>query len=190
MSISPIPWQTLLSERFGNISDQYGPNSHAVGAALMTLADTPWLRHVGEPWLESAAEPQSQLTIVKSWEDALFIFDDFPRYNINGVLQAACDPCDRVVDGDPAREAWWQRAREDAKQYTSLMGWIPRTLSQEHRELMYEYLYEYISMLLAEIIAAPEANSTYFREQLTWFRAGHFSCGWDGDWPYGRLKIF
>ena len=45
-------------------------------------------------------------------------------------------------------------------------------------------------MLLVEIIASPEAECTYFREQLPWFHAGHFPCGWDGDWPSGRMRVY
>jgi hypothetical protein len=44
-------------------------------------------------------------------------------------------------------------------------------------------------MLLVEIIT-PEANCTYFREQLTWFQAGHFPCGWQGDWPTAKMRVY
>ena len=57
-------------------------------------------------------------------------------------------------------------------------------------DLLFEYLYEFISMLLVEIIASPEAECTYFREQLPWFHAGRFPCGWEGDWPNGRMRVF
>ena len=138
--------------------------------------------------VEDASAPPSDVAIMTSWSDARSIFTEFPKYNINGVLQAACDPCDRIIDGTPSRKAWWQKAREDVKPYISLV--VPASLSQEHQDLMFEHLYEYVSMLFVEIIAAPEAECTYFREQLTWFYAGHFPCGWVGDWPRGRLRVF
>lgn len=185
-----IPWQELLSRRFSNVSDQYGPNSQAVASALMTLGDTRWLECVDQPWLEPADHPFGEVTIIKSWDEALTIFSDFPRYNINGIFQAACDPCDRVLEQDAECEQWWQKAREDAKRYTALYGWIPDSLTQEHQDLLFENLYEYVSMLLAEIIASPDAAYTYFREQLPWFHAGHFPCGWDGDWPSGSMRVY
>jgi hypothetical protein len=188
---TPVPWPELLSRRFTNVNDEYGPNSQAVASALMILGDARWLERVGEPWTESALESQSAtLTVVKSWEDAPTIFDEFPRYNINGVLQAPCDRVDPIFDRMPDRQAWWEKAREDAKRYTALYGWVPDSLSRDHQELLFEHLYEFVSMLLAEIIASPEAECTYFREQLTWFHAGHFPCGWDGDWPSGRMRVF
>lgn len=185
-----IPWQELLSRRFSNVSDQYGPNSQAVASALMTLGDTRWLECVGQPWLESTDHPFGQVTIVKSWQEALAIFADFPRYNINGIFQTVCDPCDRILEQHAEREEWWQKAREEAKRYSALYGWIPDLLTQEHQDLLFENMYEYISMLLAEILASPEAECSYFREQLSWFHAGHFPCGWDGDWPSGRIRVY
>lgn len=185
-----VPWQDLLSKQFSNISDQYGPNSQAVASAMLVLRDISWFEHVGQPWLESTQGPLDPVHIVKSWDEALKIFDDVPRYNANGVLQAACDPCDAIFANDTVRQAWWERARRDAKEYTILMGWIPDSLAEEHQELLHENMWEFISMLLSEIIAAPDANCTYFREQLSWFHVGHFPCGWDGAWPSGRMRVF
>ena len=96
----------------------------------------------------------------------------------------------RLISSFPEREAWWQKAREDVKQYTALYSWIPDTLMQEQQDLLFENLYEFVSMLIAEIIASPDADCTYFREQLAWFNTGHFPCGWEGDWPSGRIRVF
>jgi len=189
---TPVPWPELLSRRFMNVNDEYGPNSQVVVSALMALRDIRWLQRVGEPWLEPGLEiePLGGVTVVKSWDASLTIFNDFPRYNINGVLQAPCDRIDPIFVRLPERQTWWEKAREEAKRYTMLTGWAPKSLDQEHRELLFENLWEYVSMLLAEIIASPEAECTYFREQLTWFHAGHLPCGWDGDWPNGRMRVF
>ena len=189
--VTPVPWLKLLSRSFTNVNGEYGPNSQMVASALMALGDTRWLERVGEPWVEPAPESQSAMvSVVKSWDDALTIFDEFPKYNINGVLQAPCDRVDPIFEGLPDRQAWWEKAREDAKQYTALYSWIPDSLTQEQQDLLFENLWEYVSMLLAEIIASPEAECTYFREQLPWFHAGHFPCGWEGDWPNGQMRIF
>ena len=185
-----IPWTVLLSRRYTNVQEEYGPNSQAVASALMTLDKTRWLQQVGEPWLEHIGEPLSTVTLVRSWDEALTIFGDDLKYNLNGVLAAPCARVDDVFARLPEREDWWQKAREEAKRYTALGGWIPDSLSQEHQDLVFENLYEFVSMLLAEIIASPDTECTYFREQLPWFHAGHFPCGWDGDWPSGRMRVY
>ncbi|HEX3476709.1 MAG TPA: hypothetical protein VHT91_16900 [Kofleriaceae bacterium] len=184
------PWVKLLSQRFTNVQEEYGPNSQAVASALMVLVRTQWLQNVGESWLEYSAVTLGSVTLVRSWGEATTMFGNYSRYNVNGIFEGPCSRIGDVFARFPEREDWWQRAREDAKQYTALGGWIPASLPQEQQDLMYEHLYEYVSMLLAEILASPEAECTYFREQLTWFHAGHFPCGWDGDWPNGRMRVF
>ena len=179
---TPTPWTKLLSRRFRDVTDQYGPHTHAVFCVFAMLDKITWFKSVGQPVIDSG------IAIVRSWDEALTIFTE-ARYNCNGVLQAACDRVDPIFEQIPEREAWWQKAREDVKPYTALYGW-PKSLSREHKDLMFENLYEFISMLLAEIIGSPEANCTYFREQLSWFHAGHFPCGWEGDWPNGRMRVF
>jgi hypothetical protein len=101
-------------------------------------------------------------------------------------------PCARVecvFARMPDREAWWQAAREEPKRYTLLSG-VPQSRPREDRERMFEHLYEFVSMLLAAIIPSSEAECTYFREQLAWFHAGYFPCGWEGHWPDGRMHVF
>jgi hypothetical protein len=185
------PWAVLLSRRFRNVDEEYGPQSQTVASALSVLDKTEWLQHVGEPWLERVGEPMTTgVTVVRSWEEALTIFGKDRRYNANGILEMPCERVDGVLARFPEREAWWQKAREEAKKYTALYSWIPDSLTEEHQELLFENLYEFVSMLLAEIIASPEAGCAYFREQLAWFHAGHLPCGWDGDWPNGLMRVY
>jgi hypothetical protein len=182
MTSTPTPWPDLLSQHFRDVNEAYGPNSQAVASAFVALSKTPWLEHVGEPWPEHVGAPlaNNRVIVVRSWDEALTIFDDPLRYNVHGLLQGPCTRNDAVLARFPEREVWWQKAREDAKRYVALSG-IPDTLPQESQDLLFEHLYELVSMLLVEIIAGPDAECTYFREQLTWFHAGHFPCGWKGD---------
>lgn len=185
-----IPWTELLAKTWSNIHDEYGPNSQMVGSALMALDKARWLEQVGSPWQEPIGESPRNITLVRSWDEALTIFGEDRRYNANGVLEAPCSRIDPLIDLFPERKTWWQKAREEAKRYTAFSAWIPDTLSQEHQDLLFENLWEYVSMLLAEIIVVPECDCTYFREQFPWFHAGHFPCGWEGDWPNGRMRVF
>jgi len=184
------PWTELLSKRWSNVNAEYGPNSQDVTSALMALDKLRWLEQVGAPWQERVVLAPERVTVVRSWDEALTIFGEDLRYNANGVLEAPCARVDPLLERDPERKAWWQRAREEAKRYTVLRGWAPQTLAREQRDLIFEYLYEFVSMLLAEIIASPDAECTYFREQLAWFHSGRFPCGWDGDWPAGRMRVY
>jgi hypothetical protein len=191
MSLSThIQWTRLLSQQFTNVQDEYGPSSQMVASALRTLDKTRWLENVGGSRFEPIDKIVGNVVLVRSWGEAVTIFGNYPKYNANGILEAPCSRVDPVFVRFPEREIWWQKARDDAKHYTALGGWIPDSLTHEQQDLIFEHLYEYVSMLLAEIIASPEAECTYFREQLPWFHAGHFPCGWEGDWPNGQMRVF
>ena len=185
-----IPWTMLLSRRFNNVRDQYGPHSQAVASAFSVLEKTAWLQQVGMSWLEAEGSRSTEIALVHSWDEALTIFGNHPRYNANGVLDVSCKRVDEVFERFPEREGWWQKAHEDVEPYIALYSWIPDELTQELQDLLFENMNEYVSMLLAEIIASPEAECTYFRDQLPWFRAGHFPCGWEDDWPSGRMRVY
>jgi len=182
MTPALTPWMELLGRRFRDVGEQYGPNSQMVASAFAALSEVPWLERVG------ASFDGGGVSIVRSWDDALRIFDD-ESYNANGVLQAPCTRTEDVLNKMSEGEAWWQRARSDATRYVALSG-IPDWLPKEQQDLLFEHLYEFVSMLLVEIVASPEAQCTYFREQLAWFHAGHFPCGWDGDWPGGTMRVY
>ncbi len=55
-----------------------------------------------------------------------------------------------------------------------------------------DYIHEYIRLLFIEIHAGDvaEPRCTYFRDQLGWFLAGFLPCGWEGEWPHGRMRVF
>lgn len=180
------PWTELLSHRFNDVSNEFGPNSHEIVCALETLDEIEWLEHAGEPL------DDGRVVVAQSWEDALTILHKERgrgRYNVMGLLQAPCTRIAKVYDQFPERDLVWKEVRDEAKRYTLFDG-VPKSRPREDRELMFEHLYEYVSMLLSEIIASPEAGCTYFREQLEWFHAGRFPCGWDGDWPSGRMRVY
>jgi len=180
---TPTPWTELLSQRFGDITDEYGPHSQTVASAFATFSETRWLSRRGE-FIGHVG-----VTRVETWSDALTIFREDGRYNVNGVLRAAYSQIDSALARTPQLRVWWSRARSDASEYALIDG-IPQSSLPDEQALVFEYLYEFVSMLLAEIILSDELSSTYFRDQLAWFHAGRFPCGWDGDWPLGRMRVY
>jgi hypothetical protein len=176
-----IPWHQLLARTFTNVKDEYGPHSQSVAAAIVLVGQIKWVAHAGEPL---AAEG---IVVARSWDDAMSIFAD-TDYNVAGHLESACIRCDEAIESSPQQHAWWQAAREMASHHT-ILGGVPKSRPRDDRDKMFEYLYEFVSMLLVEIIADP-ADCTYFRDQLSWFHAGRFPCGWEGAWPVGKMRIY
>jgi hypothetical protein len=68
--------------------------------------------------------------------------------------------------------------------------YIPRELRADQRDVIDEYVYEYVSFLLAEIIGADVVGSVYSRAMLAWFHAGRLPCGWCGACPRGRVRVY
>jgi hypothetical protein len=177
-------WQELLGRQWEDVHDEYGPHSQAVVSAFDVLAQTRWFSRVGKRMRGSTA------TMVHSWQEALSIFEvDTGDYDISGHLNKPARLCDQVMNSSPYRD-WWERAVSDSGDYYSYAAAIPASLNESWKDWLDNYLYQYVSYLLAEIVGADIVPSTYFREMLPWFREGHFPCGWVGNWPAGHIRTF
>jgi hypothetical protein len=192
---TPVPWTKLLGHVYEDVGDEYGAHTQEVWSAFAAMREAKWLEHVGEP-IESA----SQILPVASWEEAITIFarQEGTGYGPNGHLIEPVARARAALE-DPTTFAQWQRARIDARKYAAYRGYVPdwmdgktlpnTTVGWTYDEAVGEYLYEFVSWLLAEIIGGAK-DCTYFREQLSWFHAGHFPCGWEGTWPLGRMRVY
>jgi hypothetical protein len=40
------------------------------------------------------------------------------------------------------------------------------------------------------VLADVEPNLNFFQSIMPWFRAGHWPCGWKGQWPEGKLIVW
>ena len=52
------------------------------------------------------------------------------------------------------------------------------------------YLMVDLCNALMELEYADIVPPKYFAERAEWYLAGHFLCGWDGDFPEGQLIVF
>lgn len=176
-------WQTLLAGGDG-ADDLYGPHGGAVMKACEALGRARWLQKVGRPLKEPGLVP------VHSWEEALAVFETAEEsYEISGHLRKPAQRCHEAVDREPER-GWWEAAVATASEYATYDLAMPDELDDSWQDWLDNYLYQYVSYLMAEIIGADAVGSTYFRELLPWFYAGRFPCGWVGDWPAGKPRLF
>lgn len=166
--------------------NEYGPHGGDLMRVFTWLDETPWLEHVG-----SALARRADVAFVADWETALapLMAAGLEAYGPNGHLFEPSQRCIDVIESETWRE-YWERAREDVAPFINFSPYIPRTLNSEQRDVLWEYVYEYISFLLAECIAPEVVDMHYFRDMLGWFKAGHFPCGWEGVWPRGRMRVY
>ena len=180
-------WQELLlGIEWEDVEDEYGPNTHAVVSAFEVFAQMKLFRRVGK-----SLPKNSSVFAVHSWEEAIapLIAEDREIYGPNGHLSKPSQICIEVIESERYHD-WWQRAAGDAFDYYNIMGFIPKTLEPFQQDFVYEYVYEFVSFLLAEIVGAEVVDTTYFREMLSWFHTGRFPCGWVGEWPDGHMRVY
>lgn len=42
----------------------------------------------------------------------------------------------------------------------------------------------------AAVELANSSINTFFTDLIKWYRLGHFPCGWDGEYPKGKLIVY
>ncbi len=175
-------WRELVAG--GTDGAAYGPNGDIVRGAFDALADTRWLSRLGEPTPEDAA-----ILRVRSWDEALAPFFAPSRlYDVHGHLLTPALRCLAAVGDEPARGRWL-KAVEDVSAFAFYANAIPRSLGRM-ADWVDNYLFKYLTYLLAELVVDDDSVTAYFRDLLPWFHAGHFPCGWEGDWPEGKLRVY
>jgi len=51
-------------------------------------------------------------------------------------------------------------------------------------------LMDHCRYIAAELAVAPFTDIHLLRDMWYWYQRGHWPCGWEGDWPEGRLIVF
>lgn len=179
-------WHDLLNTitRVRKEPTKYGPHTRELGSAIAVLQDAEWYASVGTP-----SPLDERVVRLGSWDEAWAVLDDPPGY-FRGVLVRPADLVMAARKADPQTDEWWHMARglfEDAVTVDNppTEGW---KLGRRAKAL--DYLTWTFERLLEEIIVADRVDCTYFREQLQWFAAGYFPCGWEGDWPVGKMRVY
>lgn len=181
-----MSWEELLTfETFDEYSDEFGPHTQAVVNCLETLDTISWFSTVGAP------TPDLEIARVSTWNAAVdpLMAADNKRYNEMGHLAEPAAMLDEVRENEEFQE-WLADAYEEAQQYLNFEKYIPSYFDKNQVAFMVKHLRRYVENVLLEIIASDAVETTYFRECLPWYETGHFSCGWEGDWPDGVIKVF
>jgi hypothetical protein len=176
-------WQDLLTSGPDKGAKDYGPQSQAVLNLFGVLSDMPWLEKVGEP-----LEPGVDVATVTSWDQALARPDD-DTYEASGHLRAPAELAFAALS-DPQVKQWWDAAREDAYDHYDVTSSLPVDFDARKEDVVDLYIQEFVGYVLAEILGVPAETSTHFRQLLSLFNEGHYPCGWDGQWPQGRPRVF
>lgn len=199
----------LMVQTWNEITDGHN-GDEAANLALMRLHDAPWLANIGRP-----SSRDNDAMRVDGWPQALRMFTEGiadvhatgDGTSTTGTLNAPIWLLLRRLDLDNKLNRRTADAANHALERLMLTGYrgtISRAVRAasaagaltadpfETKIAVGDYAHEFIRLLFIEIYAGDvaEPRCSYFRDQLGWFLAGFFPCGWEGEWPHGRMRVF
>jgi hypothetical protein len=179
-------WEQLLTKLTAvrHDPDKFGPNSRAVGSAIIALQDATWYSAVGTP-----SPLDERVVRVSSWSEALSVLEDPPGY-FRGVLERPTDIVMNARKADPRAGEWWEAARDLFRRAVEVQAPPTDGMDSVREAEVWDHMTWTFERLLEEIIVADRVTCTYFREELQWFAAGYFPCGWEGQWPVGKMRVY
>ncbi len=177
-------WQELLLNKVyvQEEAEPLGRNGHQVCAALDALHATKWFANVGTRLGSERA------VAARSWEAVLGCISHSWDAGYGGNHPGPSDMCS-VKPGDPDYQLA-DRAFELAGDALHFAQHLPFDPLGREDERVSAYIHSWAELLFCEILRSHRIDCTYFREQLQWFHAGHFPCGWEGEWPVGKIRVF
>lgn len=178
--MKPRAWIEIVNGASG------GAAAHAATSALVE-ADGRWLTSVGQPTARDAG-----VVRVTAWADAVSVFHGEASVNPNGTLDAPMELIITAADEHPDRYDVANAAAHAALDALNFSSSIPEELGMDDNVALGDYFTEFVRFLFLEIYLGDRMTQpcTYFRDQLGWFVAGFFPCGWEGEWPHGRMRVF
>ncbi len=165
-----------------------GTSGHdAENVALARLREAEWFKHLGEPTTRDR-----DVDRVGGWSDALTMFSGGGNTRRTGTLTVPKLLLIERLDADDMLNRVTVDAANRALDAIDATPHIPASLAFEDSLSVSDYITEYIRLLSIEIYAGDVGASrcSYFRDQLPWFLAGLLPCGWNGEWPVGRMRVY
>jgi hypothetical protein len=153
-------------------------------ATLSQLETANWFTNVGVPDSKSA-------TVLSSWQDAVDHCGS-PEW-LDLCLEASNQYCERLVERSARRFADWNNVAAEVKGATiPLVRQKIETVVRAHNlPKTFEDCVQWdIMHVCMEAEYADVFPPGFFASQAFWYVKGHFPCGWDGDFPKGRLIIY
>lgn len=153
-------------------------------ATIAQLESADWFAHVGEPHDDA-------VRVVSSWREAVESCSTLDWENL--CLEASNQLRMRVLERDRQMYARWNAIVADVRPATGELvkrktaHWVEKEgLPKAFVDCVHwDMLGVAVEAELAEIV-----RPAFFASQAYWYTVGRFPCGWDGDFPAGRLVIY
>lgn len=153
-------------------------------ATLAQLELAEWFRAVGQQDTEAAI-------ILPSWEDAVASCASAEWQNL--LLEATNRYREKLASLSPDLFQQWNVITNDVKAVT--MPLVARKIAQVVKVQRLPKVFEDTVQwdILGVAMEAEYADvypPGFYGSQAYWYVKGHFPCGWQGDFPAGKLIIY
>lgn len=155
-----------------------------IAATIAQLEEVEWFKCVGARDTEAAI-------ILSSWREAIEHCSSLEWENL--CLEAANQYCERLVERSRERFRMWNEIVDELKPLT--MPFVQRKIETVVREHELPKVFEDtvqwdILHLCMEAEYGDVYPPGYYASQGYWYMKGHFPCGWEGEFPKGKLIIY
>lgn len=146
-------------------------------------------------WFHSAGRPISSSNIkrVTSWKDAFILSkDETWEFTLTSALDDVFIEIEKSMGSDVAAVMWNKATRNLRKRIKSLLTSLryPSGVTVPDTNLLtpsieWNILGDSLSTEFSE-----HHHNHFFSDICQWYLAGRCPCGWEGDYPAGRLLVF
>ncbi len=171
---------------------------------LASLENTPWLTQVGQPTAEDENLIRIDYNFVLNHNAGLIEQSDGNEYEYWGDLLAKAEmKFERIIfdndllDEQTAINSFIDKLKTDFKDkfYDDLLdefeSYYGDTYTYAH-ELINPYLIKrFIRGTAFEILVSEiDSSLTFFQNLMPWLKRGHWTYGWQGEFPQGKLILW
>jgi len=129
--------------------------------------------------------------VLSSWQEALESSESDEWQNL--CLEAANQLRERILERSRERLLQWNEIVDDLKKVTIpfVRRKIEAVVQTHHLPVCFEDTVQWdILHLCMESEYADVVAPAFYASQAYWYMKGHFPCGWEGEFPEGKLIIF
>ncbi|MCS6863484.1 MAG: hypothetical protein RMJ56_00245 [Gemmataceae bacterium] len=157
-------------------------------ATLEQLEKADWFVNVGT---YIGVEDRSKFILLSSWQEAIKSCSSIEWENL--LLEASNQYCERLVERSKERFNQWNDIATELKETT--IPFVRRKIEAVVREHNLPKVFEDIVQwdILGVCMEAEYADvypPGFYASQAYWYVRGHFPCGWEGEFPKGKLIIY
>jgi hypothetical protein len=157
-------------------------------ATLEKLENADWFANVGT---YAGVEDRSKFVLLSSWQEAIRHCSSVDWENL--CLEAANQYRERLLEKSKVRFNQWNEIVTQLKAVTE--PFVRRKIEAVVREHGLPKVFEdTVQWDMLHVCMEAEYADVYqpgfYASQAYWYVKGHYACGWEGQFPKGKLIIY